>query len=489
MPERKGIEKRERHFREAARGILFADAGRICFWSAVMALICTLISYPGIWYSDSYVRVSMANAVLNTVVNTLKGHPAALDTWNAFTVIPSFFIAASIGLTGQVGLYTFVQAFSFFAMMFLLVREMSQGVRILPSVLLACCPLIYGMSVYYEAGIGCVTGIAGLLLLLWKAKEEKSGGERAVEFMLMMVFSFIAIGYRTNALTILPVLGYYLLRMKAEKKRKAMLLFAVICGTLLTKGLPLIFQIHSQSAASVGIVWEMLTAIQRIPAEEQEPYLDYLDEIGGEGSTREALELSIEETSGSFTSEEVLGPETLSAPGVTRKAIQKYFQLMTERPGEWFSVKRDVILRAMGIGMTLDISEYSYDRWGSMSEFGMSDSAQRKMFYHSCVGACTALGAVVLHPWVVFLISAIFIAVEQIRKHPRRKLYAMILWLAAFYYLAYLLDTPAYDFRYFYPSLYLMMVMDLIICINHVRFAISGLKKSLKKKDQKKNGK
>ena len=39
----------------------------------MLALLCTLISYPGIWYSDSYVRVATSGAVLHAMVNTLKG--------------------------------------------------------------------------------------------------------------------------------------------------------------------------------------------------------------------------------------------------------------------------------------------------------------------------------------------------------------------------------------------------------------------------------
>ena len=93
-------------------------------WSAMLALLCTLISYPGIWYSDSYVRVTTGEAVLNAVVKMLQGHRALLETHNAFSLIPSFFIAASLGATGHVAFYTFAQAFAFFAAVFLLIREL-----------------------------------------------------------------------------------------------------------------------------------------------------------------------------------------------------------------------------------------------------------------------------------------------------------------------------------------------------------------------------
>lgn len=441
-------------------GQRIAGLGRVWVWSGVLALLCTLISYPGIWYSDSYVRVATGNAVLHTVLNTLLGRGAPLDTGNAFSVIPSFFMALSIGATGHVGLYTFAQAFAFFAAAFLLIREVNPESRPLQSVLMACCPLVYGMSVYYEAGIGCVTGIAALLLLLLRADAPKGRGDRVLEFAGVAFFSFVAFGYRANALSVLPVLGYLLLRMKKQRIRRGILLLAILLGTLMTKGLPWIFQIRSQSTAPVGIVWEMLTAIQRMPAEEREKYEDYLDEIGGEGATKAALAVSNEVTSGSFTSAGLLGPDQLSEPGAAGVALRKYVQLMAERPGEWFSVKRDIILRSLGIGMALDGSEYSYNRWDAMGEYGFNDSPRRHAFVDSFTAAFEKLGFYTRHPWVPFLISLILVIAEYLLKRPGREKDALLLWTAAFYYLVFLLDTPAYDFRYFYPSLWLLMILD-----------------------------
>ena len=96
-------------------GSRIAAHGGLFLWSAALALLATFISYPGIWYSDSYVRVTTGGAVLNAVIKTLTGHRAYLNTDNAFTIVPSFFMAFSQGLTGHVGLYTFLQAFAFFA--------------------------------------------------------------------------------------------------------------------------------------------------------------------------------------------------------------------------------------------------------------------------------------------------------------------------------------------------------------------------------------
>ena len=437
-------------------GKRIADCRWILLWSAVLALLCTFISYPGIWYSDSYVRVTTGQAALNAVIKTLTGHRFRLDTGNAFTIVPSFLMAFSQGLTGHVGLYTFLQAFAFFAAVFLLIREMSPAFRKTRYLLFGLSPLIYGMSVYYEAGIGCVSGLICLMLLFSRTGEEKPRGDRLIELGLVAFASFITFGYRTNALTVAPVLVYVLMRAGREKVRKALILGALILGLLATSLLPRIFDIHSLSTASAGIVWETLTVIQRMEPEEREAYLDYLDDIGGEGSTRAALATSTEDTAGNFMWSPELGIGSMSAPGATGTAIRKYVGLLMEKTGLWLGVKWDVIRKSLGIGYTLDYSEYNYNRWDRMAEYGFNDSPQRQAFYDSFMWAVSFFGFYTLHPWVSFTLCLLMLVIERIRGAKLYRRHILVFWLAAFYYLAYLLDTPAYDFRYFYPSLVLL---------------------------------
>ncbi len=437
---------------------------RILFlWCAALALFCTFISYPGIWYSDSYARVTTGNAVMSAVVRTLKGQRAPVNTGNPFTLIPSFFMAVSQGLTGHVALYTFGQAFVFFAAVSLLIRELNPSGWRMQSFLFSICPLIYGMSVYYEAGIGCAVGLIGLMILFCRVREEKSLGDRVVELFLMALCSFVTFGYRLNALTVLPPLLFFLLQSRVAGRLKRLAVLAVAAGMAFTQILPWIFDIHALSTSTAGIVWEMLTVIQRMAPKDQEKYQDYLDEIGGRDSTRGALATSTEGTAGNFMWGDDLGIVQMSAPGAAVTALRKYVQLMTEKPTEWFSVKWDVILRSLGFQRKLDDSEYDYNRWNAMEQYGMVDSLQRRAFYHSFLYFTSALEAWVLRPWVSFLVSMVFVMTEWVRKAFRRKEFLLTLGVAAFYYLAYLLDTPAYDFRYFYPSLLLMTVLDVAI--------------------------
>lgn len=131
--------------------------------SVILAGVCTIIASPGIMYADSYGRVDFAYTITDCIKKFLTGQRAAIAAKSWLTVTPSFFIAISRWLTGDIVLYTLVQAYLFFLSSFLLIRRFCSPYKGLQYVLMAISPLFYAVSVYYEAGIGCVTGIVILI--------------------------------------------------------------------------------------------------------------------------------------------------------------------------------------------------------------------------------------------------------------------------------------------------------------------------------------
>ena len=230
-------------------------------WSLILAIACTFISYPGIWYSDSYVRVTTAEAVANAIEKTLIGRGKPLETGNAFTVIPSFFMALSYAAMGQFGLYTLIQAFGLFAAVFLLIQEMNPPFQKTLAVLLGLSPIIYGASVYFEANVGSLIGLIMLILLFRRAGKEKDRADRAAEFLLVTLSSLITFGYRTNALTVVPVLTVYLfLSCRKNIMKKMLILCALILGIVLTWLIPAVFQVHGESnAIRLLLGWFLVT--------------------------------------------------------------------------------------------------------------------------------------------------------------------------------------------------------------------------------------
>jgi len=433
-------------------------------WSIILAIACTFISYPGIWYSDSYVRVTTAEAVANAIGKTLTGRGKPLETGNAFTVIPSFFMAPSYAVTGHFGLYTFFQAFGLFAAVFLLIQEINPPFRRTLAVLFGLSPIVYGASVYYEANVGSLIGLIMLILLFRRAREDKDRVDRAAEFILVALSSLITFGYRTNALTVVPVLVVYLfVSCRKQMVKKALTLGALILGIALTWLIPAVFQVHGESNASTAFVWEILTTIQRMDPDVQAEYLDYMDDLCGEEATRSALETNDENSVDGFMWAPRMSPEVFSAPGAFSKVLGKYFRLIVERPGDWLRVKADFTAKAMGITGPLDLYEYPYNRWERMAEYGFNDSDARKGFHASFLRFNEVFQFITCRPWVAFLVSACMVIAEAIRKNRKTELYALLLWLAIFYYLAYLIMIVVFEQRMFYPSLILLLVCDAAI--------------------------
>ncbi len=458
---------------------LRAIRNRYGIWMAslILAVLCTLITYPGIWYSDSYVRVTTGLAVAGQIQDTLTGHASPLYTGNAFTVIPSFFIAACHMLSGSFALYTFCQAFALFASVFLLIRELDPPFRKAQMILFALSPVIYGASVYLEANVGSLIGLIVLMQLFRRAGAEKSRSDRILELVLTVFASLITFGYRTNALTVVPVLVLYLfLSFRRQLKLKLLTLGALILGIALSSLIPAFFQIRGDSNASTGLVWEILTAIQRMEPEARANYLDYLDDLAGEGATAAALESSHENSVDGFMWGS-LGTDAFSAPGAFGKVLGKYFRLLAERPGDWLAVKADFAAHALGFSAPLDLYEYPYNRWEKMAEFQFNDSRQRELFHASVLKINDLLGFFTCRPWVAFLISGVLVILEKLRKNRKTGLYALLWWLAAFYYLAYLIMIVVFQQRMFYPSLVLLLAVDAAITLEWIQRAVYFLQR------------
>lgn len=81
--------------------------------SLFMAIFCVIISYPGIFYSDSYARVETADKIRGAISMLLAGQRDAIEIRSWITVIPSCLMAVCKMITGNIATYTFLQAFAF----------------------------------------------------------------------------------------------------------------------------------------------------------------------------------------------------------------------------------------------------------------------------------------------------------------------------------------------------------------------------------------
>lgn len=434
----------------------------------IISIICTMITYPGILYSDSYRRVSGSTEILNNIKNLIKQGVCFPNSNWWITPIPSVMMAITRLFVDNIAFYTFLQAFAFFFLTCLLIKKCQFKYRYVLYILFLLNPFIFGVSVYYEAGIGCVSGIVLIILLLSNYGKVQSKFDTIIEILLLIFASFITFGYRANAFTIIPVLIAYIFIIQKNKAR-TISISSIVIGFLFTLLVPKLLNITISSSKSSGFVWENLEMIKRMPISKQTKYLDYFDDILGEGVTVKAINNSnIHSVNGFLWKDNITS--NIGANENDSKILKKYINLFFKEPKYFTSIKWEFTKLNLGIGRPLAMSEYDYNRWNLMDTYKFNDTTARHKFMDSYIKFNNIFCLFTRVPIFTFALSTVLVLLEIFNKNENRKLYLFILMIAIFYYGAFLITTQSFEIRYFYPSAYLMMVIDASMMIDLICF-------------------
>jgi len=460
-------------------------------WILVLCLlISTLlcgISYPGIIYSDSYGRVNITDGLKLAIHAFLTGNASSTQLQSWITITPSFFILLSKEITGSIILYTFVQCFLlFFASCCMAENITEKGHKVWNCFWILVCPVLWAYGVYYEASIGCVSAIIGILLIIWKWDYLRSSFDKAVSIILLVFSSFICFGYRANAFTILPVL-ILIIFLKEKKKAKSVLLSAGITfGLLLSWGIPKALHINTMSSYAGAFVWESISTIQEMNPTKKAEYSTYFDDIFGKGVTATALARNSYKSIGSSINSIWWGKpfrtNDVSNRKKSREVLRKYLSLIKNEPATYFKVKFRFITNTLGIGTPIKLAEYNYNRNNNMGkgDFVFNDSAQRLAFVNYFL-AFMAYMEIFRMPWLLFLIALALIILWRLKFYEGKEtinLYEASYGIALFYYGCFILNNQSFEFRYFFPS-WLLLMMIIISLSADIGFKYKYLKKGV----------
>lgn len=205
------------------------------------------------------------------------------------TPTPSYFMGICLKLTGNIGFYSFLQAFSYYSLSMLFIKRITRHLRELQYLLFILNPAFFCMAVYYEAGIGCLCGIYALLLILFSVEHVQNWLDMGIATVLTILASFVTFGYRANALTILPVLIFIVLFFYKKKRIRILLTGGIIVGMLLVFLIPKFLKIDTMSSVATSFVWEIVSTIQSLDDEKKKEYWTCLDEIAGDAATYDAV--------------------------------------------------------------------------------------------------------------------------------------------------------------------------------------------------------
>lgn len=465
-------------FRESIFIKKIKDSRNVMILSMIMACICVLITYPGIFYSDSYERVREAYEIKNLILNALRGERVRTEMW--LTITPSYFMAACLEITGNIAGYTICQVFFFFYASFLLIKKLSKNFRIIQYIAFVINPLFYCVSVYYEAGIGCISSIVFLVLIVWERKTLDNVLDKIILVAGTIIFSFAAFGYRANAFTILPVIFLIIFLWNKRKKLRIILVSSVILGLVFIAAVPKWLCVDTMSSASASFVWEIVTTIQNMDWKKQAEYIDYLDNIGGDGATAYAVQVSNKDNICNCLSGGI-NWATVSVGENPKEILKKYIKLALKEPLVFFKTKKDFVCSTLGISAPLGVWEWTYNWADKMEEFGFSDTNQRHRFLDRYSNFMEQM-EILRMPWLMFLVSFILLVLEKrINRMRERKigLQEGVFLIAVFYYGAFMINNQSMEFRYFYPSCYLLVIMDVSLFISIMEILV---KRYVKKK-------
>lgn len=420
----------------------------------VISAFLTMLTYPGILYSDSYTRIGYARNFNLWIHNLLEGNADLVHDGVWLTLEPSFFIYLSLKLTGNISMYTFVQCFLCFLTVFVLAGEMVRRRSIFICVSIILTPVFAAYSVYYEAGVGCAVAIAWILLLIWKWDKVKQRIDHIISCILLIGASFIAFGYRANAFTIVPIICIIILWRYGKKLKSIVLTGCILVGILMVMVLPAVLHIDTMSSYAASFVWEIVSAIQDMEEVKKESYMTYLDDIFGEGVTKKAVEVhsSSEQSQWNICPLLDVVHVGMLSEQETKKILDKYIALAKEEPGDFIKTKLYFIAGTLGISDPLRMVEYDYDRWGGMSEYGFNNCMQRKFFVDFFLSYMEFM-KLFRSPWILFLIAVMCLGRNRVKMKLKEITFQEVMFLTAvFYYGAYVLDNQSFEFRYFFPA-------------------------------------
>lgn len=447
------------------------NSGLVIVCMLISVFLC-ILTYPGILYTDSYGRVEMALGLKRAIYAFLKGDRGsyAMNSW--LTITPSFFILLSIQTVGSIVLYTFIQCFSLFFITCSLGKNMPQRYhRLWNFICITLSPVMWAYGVYYEASVGCAAAMMAMILLIWKWDLIKSGFDKVLSMFLMIFVSYICFGYRANAFTILPAVVTIIVVKEGRKRlRIAALTGSVLVGFMMTSVIPWLLNIDTMSSYAAGFIWEMVSVIQTVEEERPGEYIDYLDDVFGKGETQAAVENSKfkeQDSHINFMWGGNINIEYISAPGIPERILKKYFELIRLEPKAYMQVKGEFISHTLGFGKPLNLYEYDYNRNGFMGTglYSFNDSWQRQAYVSFFLSYMEHM-VLFRMPWVMFLAAFILIMVWRFifcGGKSQLNLYEAAYGIALCYYGGYVLNTQSFEFRYYFPSWLLLMII--IICL------------------------
>lgn len=431
--------------------------------AVVIAAFATFVVEPGVLYSDSFERADYADMIVHN------------SWWRGFipyvTMLPSVYIAFFLWLTNNIAVYTFVQAAMFLWVIEEALCIVCKNYLYAVAVFAIFSPLFVGCSVWWETGVVTVAGLVCLVFL-----DRALDGERDLlmlwlKIALYVFLCFTITGYRVNATTAIAGLllwnGIETVCWQKKKRMLAARFVAAVLGVFLALQVPSFLGVENKSNAMTGVLWETACTVSRVGP--GHGYDEYLYPIIGEGNTSRLF--GVEDPEGSMYQFSDIFDYWSIVKQDDGEILDSYIQIIKEKPVEYLGVKAKIIWNTL-TDAKFNEGSYSKDYNNRLQEFSSSDTMRRDR----AINLVNQYMEVISFLQIPVLLFGMALALILACKLLRREVLAMMqLWFVAFCYEGgYFVTTQSYEFRYFFPAWFLLVLVILAAAGSLVRGLRTG---------------
>lgn len=422
----------------------------------ILAIIITFRIYPFIGLADGFSRWKLALEIYE------KGH---IVSNTLLSPILPYFQAITYALTNSYGLYTLVQCMFFYISIGILVkycigektlkiRSIEIPIWIIISSVILCIPTV---TIFPALLTDSAPVFVLLILIFWINNKSIN---KWIKIVFEMILIFLCVGIRINSLTVFGfVILLYMYILITKKKMKYLWTSIIIfIGCISGIIIPKVLMPNTYNASTLAMVWEMTGMVANSDDKEIKK------ELGEYGDVEEAIRRYGAPYLNDIVWDRKPPFYSFDIAGKYSEAITKlYIKTAIKKPTAFWKNKISVINCSLGISNKLITSARGIHSVDNLTKsYGAIDNEVQRKTRTLFSEFTDAIGIISLRPIVLIGVCIILISILFLKKEDYANRYLKLLGIAVAYYSGFLINTQAYEYRYYAPSFYIMFVI--LIC-------------------------
>lgn len=441
---------------------------------ALVSIIGVLEINPFIGIADGFYRWWMALDIV---------HTGGIQSDTLLSPIIPYIQAVTYYFTKSFSLYTFIQAFSFYLsvglVVWIVVRDRSISIlktRIylwnIISFLIILFPTFRVFPLLLTDSALTFVFICCIFVLLQEDVIPEMN--RMLRAILLFFSVALCVGIRINSIVFILLVLLVRIVVDLKQKKARFLLNSIIAASVIVGVLgPQLLVPKVHNASTLGMIWEMMDMVSESNDEE---LIRALDEFG---DVEEAMDRYGDPHLNAIVWDNNPPFSAYQISGIYSKQITNlYMRQMVYNTPSFLKTKAKFALKTLGVTSPLLSSRWSVHRVDDlMISFGAKQTKSQDYVRDIYFKTTDGIAFISLRPYIAFLIAGTMALIRQRRKQECCD-ELLIVGIAFAYYSSFLINTQSFDFRYYSPSFFLLFIV--IAC--DISLGILNIKTIIRKK-------